>query len=124
VRAPAAGGDAADSSARAAKVPPPPTSTRASLDYVESLIVGARDDPSRSKVLARTVLDSARAIVPRLDARNDIVEMGVYTVAAYLLLEQKSDACLMLGSIGAEAAQMDKFSAQVRLWNERLDCKE
>jgi hypothetical protein len=35
--------------------------------------------------------------------------MGVYTVAAYLLLEQKSDACLMLGSIGAEAAQMDKF---------------
>jgi hypothetical protein len=30
----------------------------------------------------------------------------------------------MLGSIGAEAAQMDKFAAQVRLWNERLDCKE
>jgi hypothetical protein len=39
--------------------------------YVESLIVGAREDPSRSKVLARTVLDSARAIVPRLDARTD-----------------------------------------------------
>lgn len=123
VRAPAAGGDAADSSAKAAKAAPP-TGTRASLDYVESLIVGARDDPSRSKVLARTVLDSARAIVPRLEARNDIVEMGVYTVAAYLLLEQKSDACLMLGSIGAEAAQMDKFAAQVRLWNERLECKE
>jgi len=123
VRAPAAAdGDTADSSAKAAT--PAPTGTRASLNYVESLIVGAREDPSRSKVLARTVLDSARAIVPRLDARTDIVEMGVYTVAAYLLLEQKSDACLMLGSIGAEAAQMDKFAAQVRLWNERLDCKE
>jgi len=125
VRAPAAaGGDTADSSAKAAKPAPAPTGPRASLDYVESLIVGAREDPSRSKVLARTVLDSARAIVPRLDARTDIVEMGVYTVAAYLLLDQKSDACLMLGSIGTEAVQMDKFAAQVRLWNERLDCKD
>ncbi len=125
VRAPAAaGGDTADSSAKAAKPAPAPTGPRASLNYVESLIVGAREDPSRSKVLARTVLDSARAIVPRLDARTDIVEMGVFTVAAYLLLDQKSDACLMLGSIGTEAAQMDKFAAQVRLWNERLDCKQ
>jgi hypothetical protein len=62
--------------------------------------------------------------VPRLDSRDDIVEMGVYTVAAYLLLGQKSDACLTLGSIGTEAAQMPKFTAQVSLWNERLDCKE
>jgi hypothetical protein len=75
-------------------------------------------------VLARTVLDSARAMVPRLESREDVVEMGVYTVAAYLLLEQKSDACLMLGSIGTEAMQMEKFAAQVRLWNERLGCKE
>jgi hypothetical protein len=88
------------------------------------LIVGAREDTSRAKVLARAVLDSARAIVPRLESRPDVVEMGVYTVAAYLLLDQKSDACLMLGSIGAEAAQMAKFAAQVRLWNERLDCKD
>ena len=130
VRAPAVGGDTADSSAKpdslakAPKEAPAPTGARASLDYVESLIVGARQDTSRSRVLARTVLDSARAIVPRLDSRDDVVEMGVYTVAAYLLLEQKSDACLMLGSIGADAAQMTKFAAQVRLWNERLDCKE
>jgi serine/threonine-protein kinase len=124
VRAPAAGGDTADSSAKAAKKAPASGGARASLDYVESLIVGARQDTSRSKVLARTVLDSARAIVPRLESRDDVVAMGVYTVAAYLLLEQKSDACLMLGSIGAEAAQLAKFAAQVRLWNERLDCKE
>ena len=125
VRAPAVGGDTADSSAKAAATEAPPSSSaRASLDYVESLIVGARQDTSRAKVLARTALDSARAIVPRLEARNDVVEMGVYTVAAYLLLEQKSDACLMLGSIGTEALQMSKFAAQVRLWNERLDCKD
>jgi len=124
VRAPAIGGDTADSSAKAANDAPAPSGARASLDYVESLIVGAREDTSRSKVLARTVLDSARAIVPRLESRNDVVEMGVYTVAAYLLLGQKSDACLMLGSIGTEAAQMAKFATQVRLWNERLDCKD
>ena len=124
VRAPAVGGDTADSSAKAPTEPTPSSSARASLDYVESLIVGARQDTSRAKVLARTVLDSARAIVPRLESRTDIVEMGVYTVAAYLLLEQKSDACLMLGSIGSEALQMSKFAAQIRLWNERLDCKD
>ena len=70
------------------------------------------------------MLDSARTLVPRLESREEIVEMGVYTVAAYLLLEQKSDACLILESIGAEAAEMPKFTAQIRLWNDRLDCKE
>jgi len=124
VRAPAALGDTADSSAKSVPEASASTGARASLDYVQSLIVGAREDTSRAKVLARAVLDSARAIVPRLEARDDVVEMGVYTVAAYLLLEQKSDACLMLGSIGTEAAQMAKFAAQVRLWNQRLDCKE
>ena len=124
VRAPAALGDTADSSAKSLPEASASSGNRASLDYVQSLIVGAREDTSRAKVLARAVLDSARAIVPRLEARNDVVEMGVYTVAAYLLLEQKSDACLMLGSIGTEAAQMAKFAAQVRLWNERLDCKD
>jgi len=124
VRAPAALGDTVDSSAKSLPEASASSGNRASLDYVQSLIVGAREDTSRAKVLARAVLDSARAIVPRLEARNDVVEMGVYTVAAYLLLEQKSDACLMLGSIGTEAAQMAKFAAQVRLWNERLDCKD
>jgi len=114
----------ADSSPKPTKPAAAPSGSRASLDYVQSLIVGARQDTSRSRVLARTVLDSARAMVPRLESREDVVEMGVYTVAAYLLLGQKSDACLMLGSIGAEAAQVEKFAAQVRLWNERLDCKE
>ena len=124
VRAPAVGGDTADSSAKSATASPAPSDARASLDLVETMIVRARQDTSRSRVLARAVLDSARAIVPRLESRNDVVEMGVYTVAAYLLLEQKQDACLMLGSIGTEAAQMAKFAAQVRLWDERLDCKE
>jgi hypothetical protein len=124
VRAPAVGGDTADSSGKPAKSVAAPSGPRASLDYVASLIVGARQDTSRSRVFARTVLDSARAMVPRLESREDVVEMGVYTVAAYLLLEQKSDACLMLGSIGTEAMQMEKFAAQVRLWNERLGCKE
>ena len=122
VRAPAVGGDTADSSAKSATASPAPSDARASLDLVETMIVRARQDTSRSRVLARAVLDSARAIVPRLESRNDVVEMGVYTVAAYLLLEQKQDACLMLGSIGTEAAQMAKFAAQVRLWDERLDC--
>jgi eukaryotic-like serine/threonine-protein kinase len=117
-------GDTAISSVKAGPEASSSSGPRASLDYVQSLIVGAREDTSRAKVLARAVLDSARAIVPRLESRPDVVEMGVYTVAAYLLLEQKSDACLMLGSIGAEAAQMAKFAAQVRLWNERLDCKD
>jgi eukaryotic-like serine/threonine-protein kinase len=117
-------GDTADSSAKAAPEALSSSGPRASLDYVQSLIVGAREDTSRAKVLARAVLDSARAIVPRLESRTDVVEMGVYTVAAYLLLQQKSDACLMLGSIGAEAEQMAKFAGQVRLWNERLDCKD
>jgi serine/threonine protein kinase len=97
---------------------------RASLNYVESLIVRAREDTARGKALARAVLDSARTIVPRLESRDDIVAMGVYTVAAYLLLGQKSDACLTLGSIGTEAAQIPKFTAQISLWNERLDCKD
>ena len=123
VRAPAVGGDTADSSSKSASEAPASSDARASLDYVQSLIVVAREDTSRAKVIARTVLDSARAIVPRLESRTDVVEMGVYTVAAYLLLGQKSDACLMLGSIGAEAAQVAKFAAQIRLWNERLECK-
>ena len=97
---------------------------RAALDYVESLIARARTDTARAETIARAVLDSARAIVPRLDARDDVVELGVYTVAAYLLLGQKSDACLVLESIGSEAGQMRKFADQVRLWNERLDCKD
>ena len=100
------------------------SSTRASLDHVESLIARARIDTARGKELARAVLDSARTLVPRLESREEIVEMGVYTVAAYLLLEQKSDACLILESIGAEAAEMPKFTAQIRLWNDRLDCRE
>ena len=123
VRAPAVGGDTADSSSKSASEAPASSNARTSLDYVQSLIVVAREDTSRAKVIARTVLDSARAIVPRLESRTDVVEMGVYTVAAYLLLGQKSDACLMLGSIGAEAAQVAKFAAQIRLWNERLECK-
>ena len=97
---------------------------RAALDHVESLIARARTDTARAEVFARAVLDSARAIVPRLEARDDVVELGVYTVAAYLLLGQKSDACLVLESIGSEAVQMPKFVEQVRLWNERLDCKD
>jgi hypothetical protein len=124
VRAPAAGGDTADSSGVSAPVATASGGARASLNYVESLIVRARQDTSRARELARAVLDSARAIVPRLESRDDVVEMGVYTVAAYLLLEQKSDACLTLGSIGTEAAQMPKFTTQVRLWNDRLDCKD
>jgi len=124
VRAPAVGGDTADSSSKSASEAPASSDARASLDYVQSLIVVAREDTSRAKLIARTVLDSARAIVPRLESRTDVVEMGVYTVAAYLLLGQKSDACLMLGSIGAEAAQVAKFAAQIRLWNERLECKD
>jgi len=125
VRPRAVGGDTADSASKSAAATAEAASgTRASLDHVASMIVGARADTSRAKVIARAVLDSARAIVPRLESRDDIVEMGVYTVAAYLLLEQKSDACLMLGSIGTEAVQMAKFAAQVRLWNERLECKD
>ena len=50
--------------------------------------------------------------------------MGVYTVAAYLLLNQKSEACLVLKSIGGEALAIPKFTEQVRLWNDRLDCKD
>ena len=101
----------------------PVNPARASLDYVESLIVRARSDTTRSAAFARDVLDSARVIVPRLEARQDIVELGVYTVAAYLLLGRKTDACLMLESIGAEAGEMKKFAAQVQLWNDRLDCR-
>ena len=97
---------------------------RASLDYVESLIVRARADTARGETFARAVLDSARAMVPRLEARDDIVELGVYSAAAYVLLGQRTDACLILESIGSEAALMPKFTAQIRLWNERLDCKD
>jgi hypothetical protein len=45
-------------------------------------------------------------------------------VAAYLILGRKTEACQMLGSIGAEAEQVPKFTDQVKLWNERLDCQE
>jgi hypothetical protein len=75
-------------------------------------------------MIARAVLDSARAMVPRLEERADVVELGVYTVAAYLVLGRKTEACQMLGSIGAEAEQVLKFTDQIRLWNERLDCQE
>ena len=107
---------------------PPPTrgpsgSVRESLDHVESLIVRARDDTVRGKTLARAVLDSARAMVPRLEARDDIVELGVYTTAAYVLLGQRTDACLVLESIRSEAEVVPKFTAQIRLWNDRLDCR-
>ena len=85
-------------------------SPRASLDHIESLIVRARADTARSKTFARAVLDSAPLIVPRLEARDDVVEMGVYTVAAYLLLDRKADACLVLESISTEAALMPSSS--------------
>ena len=104
--------------------PPAATGTRASVDYVESLIVRARTDTARATTYARAVLDSARAVVPRLEDRDEIVAMGVYTVAAYLLLNQKSEACLVLKSIGGEALAIPKFTEQVRLWNDRLDCKD
>jgi len=123
-RGSASGSDAADSSGSGAAGAAGSSGARGSLNYVASLIVRAREDTARGKDLARAVLDSARAIVPRLESRDDIVAMGVYTVAAYLLLGQKSDACLTLGSIGTEAAQIPKFTAQISLWNERLDCKD
>jgi hypothetical protein len=97
---------------------------RASLSYVESLIVRARADTVRAETFARAVLDSARAMVPRLEARDDIVELGVYSTAAYVLLGQRTDACLILESIGSEAALVPKFTAQIQLWNDRLDCKD
>ena len=87
------------------------------------MIVRARADTIRGKALARAVLDSARVMVPRLEAREDIVELGVYTTAAYVLLNQRTDACLILESIATEAEQIPKFTAQIRLWNDRLDCK-
>jgi hypothetical protein len=97
---------------------------RASLNYLESLIVRARADTVRGEAFARAVLDSARAMVPRLEARDDIVELGVYSTAAYVLLGQRTDACLILESIGSEAALVPKFTAQIQLWNDRLDCKD
>ncbi|MDF2775662.1 MAG: protein kinase [Geminicoccaceae bacterium] len=108
---------------------PPPTrgptgSVRDSLDHIESLIVRARDDTVRGRTFARAVLDSARTMVPRLEARDDIVELGVYTTAAYVLLGQRTDACLVLESIRSEAEVVPKFTAQIRLWNDRLDCKD
>ena len=87
------------------------------------MIVRATRDTVTGKTIARAVLDSARAMVPRFEERSDIVELGVYTVAAYLILGRKTEACQMLGSIGAEAEQVPKFTDQVRLWNERLDCQ-
>jgi hypothetical protein len=97
---------------------------RESLDHIESLIVRARDDTVRGRTFARAVLDSARTMVPRLEARDDIVELGVYTTAAYVLLGQRTDACLVLESIRSEAEVVPKFTAQIRLWNDRLDCKD
>ena len=97
---------------------------RASLDRVESMIVRARADTVRGQALARAVLDSARVMVPRLEARDHIVELGVYTTAAYVLLGQRTDACLILETIATEAEQIPKFTAQIRLWNDRLDCKD
>jgi len=118
---------AAVPSSTATPAPPPaaPASgPRASLDQIESMIVRARGDTVAGKTIARAVLDSARAMVPRLEERADIVELGVYTVAAYLILGRKTEACQMLGSIGTEAEQNPKFADQVRLWNERLECQE
>jgi len=122
---PDAGADTATPSTGGSTGKPSPSvnTARASLDHVESLIARARSDTARAVVFARDVLDSARTIVPRLEARQDIVEMGVYTVAAYLLLGRKADACLVLESIGADAGEVKKFAAQVQLWNERLDCR-
>ena len=45
-------------------------------------------------------------------------------MAAYLILSRKTEACQMLGSIGTEAEQNPKFTDQVGLWNERLECKK
>ena len=125
VPAPTPSGGGAPSST-VAPAPPPATQTsgpRASLDQIESMIVRATRDTVTGKTIARAVLDSARAMVPRFEERSDIVELGVYTVAAYLILGRKTEACQMLGSIGAEAEQVPKFTDQVRLWNERLDCQ-
>lgn len=91
---------------------------------MESMIVRATRDTVAGKTIARAVLDSARAMVPRFEERADVVELGVYTVAAYLILGRKTEACQMLGSIGAEAEQVPKFADQVKLWNERLDCQQ
>lgn len=88
------------------------------------MIVRATRDTVAGKTIARAVLDSARTMVPRFEERADVVELGVYTVAAYLILGRKTEACQMLGSIGAEAVQVPKFTDQVKLWNERLDCQQ
>ena len=82
-----------------------------------------RHRPRQDVRAARCSIPPAR-MVPRLEARNDIVELGVYSAAAYVLLGQTDDACLILESIGTEAEMMPKFTAQIQLWNERLDCKE
>jgi serine/threonine-protein kinase len=123
---PSAGTATAPPSTSTPASPPaaPASGPRASLDQIESMIVRATRDTVAGKTIARAVLDSARAMVPRFEERSDIVELGVYTVAAYLILGRKTEACQMLGSIGAEAEQVPKFTDQVKLWNERLDCQE
>jgi hypothetical protein len=88
------------------------------------MIVRATRDTVAGKAIARSVLDSARVMVPRFEERSDVVELGVYTVAAYLILGRKTEACQMLGSIGAEAEQVAKFTDQIKLWDERLDCRQ
>ena len=121
------GNTASMPSSTATPAPPPPAQAsgpRASLDQMESMIVRATRDTVAGKTIARAVLDSARAMVPRFEERADVVELGVYTVAAYLILGRKTEACQMLGSIGAEAEQVPKFADQVKLWNERLDCQQ
>ena len=124
VRAPAVGGDTADSTAKAANDAPAPSGARASLDYVQSLIVGAREDTSRSKVLARTVLDSARAMVPRLESRDNVVENGRLHRRGVSAARAKERRLPDAGLDRHRGRAMAKFATQVRLWNERLDCKD
>jgi serine/threonine-protein kinase len=100
----------------------PRSDSRRLLDQVNDRVAAAKSRGPAGRAEARAVLDAVPALLSRLDTRRDTVELGMYATAAYLLLGERRDACLMFGAIRDDAADIPHLVPQVRLWNRELSC--
>ena len=82
----------------------------------------AASDTVETVRLAKAILDSARWVMPHLVFRHDIVELGVYTMEAYALLDSVKAACNILHDIGPEAERVPKLRKQIGPLRDSLAC--
>jgi tRNA A-37 threonylcarbamoyl transferase component Bud32 len=97
---------------------------RATLNRMNTLVVSARQAGPARRQRAQAMLDSVPYALRRLVTREDTVELGVYTTAAYLLLGEKSNACSLFRAIRDDALGAPRLDAQIRLWDRELRCVE